>query len=128
MSLHTLTIAGLRDKLRQGEVSAREVTQAVLDRISSVDEKLKAYLWLNPDDALRQADAADVTKPLGGIPVAIKDVLNVEGQPCTCGSKILKGYTSVYDATVIRKLREAGAVLLGRTNMDEFAMGSSTEN
>ena len=128
MSLHTQTIAELRDKLRRGEVSAREVTQSVLDRISAVDDKLKAYLWLNPDDALRQADAADVTKPLGGIPVAIKDVLNVEGQPCTCGSKILKGHTSVYDATVIAKLRRAGAVLLGRTNMDEFAMGSSTEN
>jgi aspartyl-tRNA(Asn)/glutamyl-tRNA(Gln) amidotransferase subunit A len=128
MSLHTLTIAGLRDKLRRRDVSAREVTQSVLDRIAAVDGQLKAYLWLNPDDALRQADAADVSKPLGGIPVAIKDVLNVDGQPCTCGSKILKGYTSVYDATVIRKLREAGAVLLGRTNMDEFAMGSSTEN
>jgi aspartyl-tRNA(Asn)/glutamyl-tRNA(Gln) amidotransferase subunit A len=142
MSLHTLTISELRSKLRRGEVSAREVTQSVLDRISAVDGKLKAYLWLNPDDALAQADAIDragtartqagtpvpPNHALAGIPVAIKDVLNVEGQPCTCGSKILKGYTAVYDATVIQKLREAGAVLLGRTNMDEFAMGSSTEN
>ena len=128
MSLHTLTISELRDKLQRGEVSARQLTQALLDRIQTVDGKLKAYLWLNPDDALRQADATDLTKPLGGIPVAIKDVLNVTGQPCTCASKILQGHISVYDATAIRKLREAGAILLGRTNMDEFAMGSSTEN
>ena len=134
MSLHTLTIAELRDKLRRGEVSAREVTQAVLDRIHSVDGKLKAYLWLNPEDALAQADAIDKAgiarsdKLLGGIPVAVKDVLNVDGQPCTCASKILKGYTAVYDATVIKRLRAAGAIFLGRTNMDEFAMGSSTEN
>ncbi len=128
MSLHTDTITGLRAKLQRGEVSARQLTQAMLDRIQAVDGKLKAYLWLNPDDALRQADKADLTKPLGGIPVAIKDVLNVTGQPCTCASKILRGHTSVYDATVIRQLRNAGAILLGRTNMDEFAMGSSTEN
>jgi aspartyl-tRNA(Asn)/glutamyl-tRNA(Gln) amidotransferase subunit A len=134
MSLHTLSIAELRQKLRRGEVSAREVTESLIARICAVDGQLKAYLWLNADDALAQAKAIDDAgtardgKLLGGIPVAIKDVLNVDGQPCTCGSKILKGYTSVYDATVIRKLREAGAVLLGRTNMDEFAMGSSTEN
>ena len=131
MSLHTQTIIELRDQLRRGAVSAREVTQAVLDRIQAVDDRLKAYLWLNPDDALAQADAIDrgsKDQPLAGIPIAIKDVLNVIGQPCTCGSKILRGHTAVYDATVIRQLRAAGAVLLGRTNMDEFAMGSSTEN
>ncbi len=134
MSLHTLTIHHLREKLRRGDVSAREVTQSVLDRIAAVDSKLKAYLWLNADDALAQADVIDRAaiakngKLLGGIPIAIKDVINVEGQPCTCGSKILKGHTSVYDATAIRRLRDAGAVFLGRTNMDEFAMGSSTEN
>ena len=131
MSLHTLTIAALRDKLQHGEVSARQLTQAMLDRIQAVDGKLQAYLWLNPDDALAQADAIDrtgKTLPLAGIPIAIKDVLNVTGQPCTCASKILRGHTSVYDATVIRQLRKAGAILLGRTNMDEFAMGSSTEN
>jgi aspartyl-tRNA(Asn)/glutamyl-tRNA(Gln) amidotransferase subunit A len=134
MSLHALSIGELRDKLRRGEVSAREVVQAVINRISRVDEKIKAYLWLNPDDALQQAESIDRTKQaatsalLAGIPIAIKDVINVEGQPCTCGSKILKGHTSVYDATVIKRLRDAGAIFLGRTNMDEFAMGSSTEN
>ncbi len=131
MSLHTQTMIELREQLRRGEVSAREVTQAVLDRIQAVDDRLKAYLWLNPDDALAQADAidrGDKDQPLAGVPIAIKDVLNVIGQPCTCGSKILRGHTAVYDATVIRQLRAAGAVLLGRTNMDEFAMGSSTEN
>ena len=131
MSLHTQTIIEVREQLRRGEVSAREVTQAVLDRIQAVDDRLKAYLWLNPEDALAQADAVDrysKDRPLAGIPIAIKDVLNVMGQPCTCASKILRGHTAVFDATVIRHLRAAGAVLLGRTNMDEFAMGSSTEN
>ncbi len=130
MSLYAETIASLRTKLRQREVCAREIVQSLLERIAAVDGKLKAYLWLNPDDALRQADAVNVKNglPLGGIPVAIKDVINVEGQPCTCASKILRGYTSVYDAHVVEKLRQAGAILLGRTNMDEFAMGSSTEN
>src|SRR5258708_39936414 len=100
MSLHTLTIHELREKLGRGEVSAREVTQAVLDRIQAVDGKLKAYLWLNAEDALAQADRIDGKSDqlLAGIPIAVKDVLNVDGQPCTCGSKILQGYTSVYDA------------------------------
>jgi aspartyl-tRNA(Asn)/glutamyl-tRNA(Gln) amidotransferase subunit A len=134
MSLHTLTIHELRERLRRGEVSARETTQALLDRIQAVDGKLKAYLWVNPDDALAQAAAIDRSgvakngKLLGGIPIAIKDLINVDGQPCTCASRILKGHKSVYDAFVVQRLREAGAVLLGRTNMDEFAMGSSTEN
>ncbi len=128
MSLHTLTVCQLRDKIRTGEVSSREATQSLLNRIASVDGKVKAYNWLNADNALAQADAAKKGGVLAGVPVAIKDVINVDGQPCTCASKILQGYVAPYDATVIRKLREAGAILVGRTNMDEFAMGSSTEN
>jgi len=131
MSLVSLVfddIVSLRAKLSKKEVSPVEVTEALLERISQVDPKLNAYNYLNPEAALAQAKAADVTKPLGGVPVAIKDVINVKGDPNTCASKILQGYIAPYDGTVIAKLREAGAVLLGRTNMDEFAMGSSTEN
>lgn len=134
MSLHRLTIQELRAQLRRGAVSSREVTQAILDRIQAVDERVKAYLWVNPDDALAQAETLDRAGtpcgdlPLAGVPIAIKDVLNVAGQPCTCASKILRGYVAPYDAFVVRQLRAAGAVLLGRTNMDEFAMGSSTEH
>jgi aspartyl-tRNA(Asn)/glutamyl-tRNA(Gln) amidotransferase subunit A len=130
MSLHALTIHEARQRLRRGEISSRELTQAVLDRIAAVDDRLKSYLWLNHDAALRQAEAVDGKSdlPLAGIPIAVKDVLNVAGQPCTCASKILQGYVAPYDATVIARLRAAGAVMLGRTNMDEFAMGSSTEN
>ncbi len=121
-------IAALRPRLASKEISPVEVAEALLDRISHVDPKLKAYNHLHPESALAQAKKADVSLPLGGVPIAIKDVLNVKDDPLTCSSKILQGYIAPYDATVIRKLREAGAVLLGRTNMDEFAMGSSTEN
>jgi aspartyl-tRNA(Asn)/glutamyl-tRNA(Gln) amidotransferase subunit A len=97
-------------------------------RIGAVDPKLKAYLHVDADTARAAADAADPALPLGGVPIAVKDVINVKGDPCTCASKILEGYVAPYDATVIAKLRGAGAILFGRTNMDEFAMGSSTEN
>src|SRR5256885_5129232 len=78
--------------------------------------------------AAQQGEKSNVDLPLGGVPLAIKDIINVMGQPCTCGSKILSGYRAIYDATVIQKLRAAGAIVFGKTNMDEFAMGSSTEN
>lgn len=130
MNLPALTITGLREKLRQGQITPRQATQAMLERIAAVNDKLQAYLHVDPADALAQADAVDPRSelPLAGVPIAIKDVLNVAGQPCTCASKILQGYIAPYDAHVITRLRRAGAVLLGRTNMDEFAMGSSTEN
>ena len=124
----SLTIPELRHRLSSGAVKSREVVDALAARVAAVDPKLKAYNYVNADSARAEADSADLGKPLGGVPIAIKDVINVKGDPCTCASKILQGYVAPYDATVIRKLREAGAVLFGRTNMDEFAMGSSTEN
>jgi len=124
----SLTIPELQEKLRIGAVKPREVVDDLARRVETIDPKLKAYLRVDADKARTEADKADVSKPFGGVPIAIKDVINVKGDPCTCASKILQGYVAPYDATVITKLREAGAVLFGRTNMDEFAMGSSTEN
>ena len=129
MDLSTLTLKELRDLLRKGDVSAREAVQSVADAIASKDTEVAGYLSHDLERALETADAADPAQPLGGIPIAIKDVINVQGHPCSCGSRILaEHYTSPYDATVSRKLKEAGAIPFGRTNMDEFAMGSSTEN
>ena len=135
--LNQLTISELTAKLAAREVSAREVTQSCLDQIARVDGKIHAFLSYDTADALAQADAADqllaqnarsTERPLLGIPVAIKDVLAVKNQPLNCASKILGGFISPYDATAIEKLKAAGAIVFGRLNMDEFAMGSSTEN
>lgn len=135
--LHRLTISELTARLARREVSAREATQACLDQIARVDGDIRAFISLDPADALAQADAADkaiaagadfTRQPLLGVPLALKDVLAVKGQPLNCCSKILGSFTSPYDATVVEKLKAAGAVVFGRLNMDEFAMGSSTEN
>jgi aspartyl-tRNA(Asn)/glutamyl-tRNA(Gln) amidotransferase subunit A len=132
--LNQLTISELSQKLASREVSSREATEACLQRVKSVDDKIRAFISYDPEDALKQADLADTLlasgqrRPLLGIPIAIKDVIAVNNQPLTCGSKILGQFVSPYDATVIKKLKEAGAVVFGRLNMDEFAMGSSTEN
>ena len=121
------------DCLRSGQVSAVELTQAYLDRISAVDGRVKAYLSVDEAGALRAARAVDA-KPKGdrlpweGVPIGLKDVLCVKGMETTCASRILKGYIPPYDATVVAKLRQAGLIFLGKLNMDEFAMGSSTEN
>ena len=134
--LNQLTISELAARLARREVSAREATQACLDQIARVDGQLHAFISHDPADALAQADAADqlragggaAGRPLLGVPVAVKDVLAVKNQPLNCGSKILGKYVSPYDATAVEKLKAAGAIVFGRLNMDEFAMGSSTEN
>src|ERR1700682_4068020 len=123
-----LDIADLQGLLRARKLSPREVLEALQARIEDVEPKIDAYLSIDFDAAVKEADKVDVDLPLGGVPIAIKDIINVKGQPCTCGSKILANYRSPYDATVIRKLKAAGAIPFGKTNMDEFAMGSSTEN
>jgi aspartyl-tRNA(Asn)/glutamyl-tRNA(Gln) amidotransferase subunit A len=121
-------IADLQSLLRRREISPREVVDALQARIEDVDGKIDAYLSTDFEAAAETAEKADVDLPLGGVPIAIKDIICVAGQPCTCASKILQGYRAPYDATAIRKLRAAGAIPFGKTNMDEFAMGSSTEN
>ncbi len=126
--LPALTITELREFLRKREISPREVLESLRTRIEDAEPKIDAYLSLDFEAALKDAEKADVDLPLGGVPIAIKDIINVQGQPCTCASKILGNYRAPYDATVIRKLRAAGAIPFGKTNMDEFAMGSSTEN
>ncbi|MFC1497457.1 Asp-tRNA(Asn)/Glu-tRNA(Gln) amidotransferase subunit GatA [Verrucomicrobiota bacterium] len=134
MDIKNITVHDALALLDSGEVTSEDLVGALIKTIKACDGTIGAYLTLDEKDALRQARAADEVRQKGckgsllGVPVAVKDVLNVEGQPCTCASRILQGYVSPYDATVIARLRAEGAVLLGRTNMDEFAMGSSTEN
>ncbi len=129
------TAAATAAAIASGEVSAVEVTQGHLDRISAVDDRVHAFLHVDADGALAAAKIVDERRaagesagPLAGVPLALKDVIVTAGLPTTCGSRILDGWIPPYDATITTKLRAAGVVVLGKSNMDEFAMGSSTEN
>ncbi len=134
MQLDNLTISQLREKLASGETTSVELTKAFLARIAATDEKVNAFITVCEEEALAAAEAADQriaagnAAPLTGIPLAVKDIFNTIDVRTTCGSKILDNYVSPYDATAIAKLREQGAVIIGKLNMDEFAMGSSNEN
>lgn len=134
-TLYNKTIAELATMLAAGSTTSEAITQAIIDRTETVDTRVGAFLSYDASDALAQARASDARRaagqsrgPLDGIPIGIKDTLAVQDQPLGCASKMLEGYVSPFDATCIAKLREAGAVIWGRLNMDEFAMGSSTEN
>ncbi|MBK8985442.1 MAG: Asp-tRNA(Asn)/Glu-tRNA(Gln) amidotransferase subunit GatA [Chloroflexi bacterium] len=128
------TLTEAQDALQRGAISSVALTQAMLDRIVALDNDVQSYLTITDEMALEQALAADARRaqgengPLLGIPVAVKDIISVRGAPTTAGSKILDGFIPPYDAFVVQQLKEAGAVILGKTNTDEFAMGSSTEN
>ena len=131
----SMTMGELAEQLASGALSSREITEAYLKRIDQVEDKVGAYVTVCREEALRQADEADARRasgeavhPLCGVPVAVKDNICTEGVRTTCSSKMLEEFVPPYNAAVWEKLRAAGCVLLGKTNLDEFAMGSSTEN
>ena len=134
MELYQLTIHELHDMLKKGETTSEAITESVLSRIKAVDGKVKAYITVTEEVARAQAREADKrikagdASPLLGIPIAVKDNMCTDGIKTTCASKILGNFVPPYDATVVRNLKQAGYVLCGKPNMDEFAMGSSTEN
>jgi aspartyl-tRNA(Asn)/glutamyl-tRNA(Gln) amidotransferase subunit A len=134
VELYELTINAAHHLLKNREITSRELTRAVFDRIEAVESNVDAFITVAEEHAMVQADQADKLiagghcLPLTGIPLGVKDLICTRNLPTTCGSKILEGFLPPYDATVIRKLKDAGAVIVGKLNMDEFAMGSSTEN
>ena len=134
MELHALTLHEAQQRLAAGDLTAVRLTEAVLERIDSVEPTVRAYLSLDREGAIVQAEAADAARaagrggPLCGLPLALKDVLCTTDLPTTCGSRMLEHFVAPYDATVVSRLRQAGAVLLGKLAMDEFAMGSTSEH
>ena len=134
-SINKMTVAHISDLLIAGKTTSLEICSSFLERVKGVEPKLQAFLSFDEKDILAQASASDKRRAEGkelsrfdGVPIALKDVINVKDQQCTCGSKILEPFESVYDATVVERLRSNGFILFGRNNMDEFAMGSSCEN
>src|SRR5262249_26853000 len=130
-----LTIAELHKLYASGEASPSEVCRDALDRIERDNDRLNAYITINRESALKRAAAMDADiqeavrrRPLAGVPVAVKDNMLIAGVCTTCGSRILGNYVPPYTATAVKKLEDAGAIIIGKTNLDEFAMGSSTEN
>jgi aspartyl-tRNA(Asn)/glutamyl-tRNA(Gln) amidotransferase subunit A len=132
-----MTVPSVRhtaESVASGRLSAVDVAREHLDRIARLDPGLGAFLHVDPEHTLEQARAVDerarqgAREPLAGVPVAVKDVMHVAGMPTTCGSRVLRGYQPPFESTAVRRLRDAGAVIVGKTNMDEFAMGSSNEN
>ena len=137
MELYRLTISELRDLLDKKEVSVKDVVNSIYQRINAVEEKINAFVTITKDEALKRADEVQKKFDLGmaqngksvlGIPLAIKDNMCTKGIPTTCSSKILYNFVPPYESTVTSRLMEQGYILIGKTNMDEFAMGSSTEN
>jgi aspartyl-tRNA(Asn)/glutamyl-tRNA(Gln) amidotransferase subunit A len=127
--ISSLTLTQMQQGLLRREFSSRELVQSTLDEIARCDPSLHAFLHVDAERALTQADQLPITNhQLHGLPIAVKDVLAVEGMPCTAGSKILEGFVPPYTATSVKRLQDAGAIVIGKTNTDEFAMGSSTEN
>ncbi len=129
MKIKDFSLFGLKNALANGEITSTELTRFYLERVHQLEPEINAFLHVDEKYALAKADSAKRTdSPLHGIPIAIKDVLMVEGMPATAGSKILEGFMPPFTATAVKKLEDAGMVIIGKTNTDEFAMGSSTEN
>ncbi|MCP4179281.1 MAG: Asp-tRNA(Asn)/Glu-tRNA(Gln) amidotransferase subunit GatA [bacterium] len=135
IDIKKLTLLQASKLLTNGDITSTQLCRLYLDRVAEVESNIKAFIYLNEEEILKQAEESDLRRNTGkalsdydGIPIAIKDLIAVKGDPCTCGSKILSGVDSIYDATVVEKLKNKGFVLFGRNNMDEFAMGSTCEN